>query len=272
MIRSLFLVCIFLSFIGLGLSAPFVMTLGYVWVDTFRPQQVALIILNQLPLALIMGIAALGSYFTMDLRSPPRLTVATVLTLVMGVWVTATLLWAEVPDLAWTKWDWAFKTIMFSAFIPFVIRSRVQIEAFAQTYVFSLAANFIPFGVKTLMSGGGYGHNLGLAEGNAILAEGGFLSTVCLMAIPLALSLARHTQLLPRSRLVSLGYNGLAVLAVVTALGTFERSALIGLIVMGAYMFLRSRRKFLFGLCGLVVVGTLIFRMSAGWDQRIETI
>ena len=180
--------------------------------------------------------------------------------------------WAEVPAPAWDKWDWAFKTVMFSAFIPLVIRSRVQIEAFAQTYVFSLAANFIPFGLKTLVSGGGYGHNLGLDSGNSNLAEGGLLSTICLMAIPLALHLARHTQLLPRSRLVALGYAGLAGLALVTAIGTFERSALIGLVVMGVYMFTRSRHKLVFLLVASVVVLALVYKMSAGYQDRIASI
>ena len=55
MIRSLALLFVFLSFIGLGFVAPFITTLGYVWVDTFRPQAVAYIILNQMPVALIMG-------------------------------------------------------------------------------------------------------------------------------------------------------------------------------------------------------------------------
>jgi probable O-glycosylation ligase (exosortase A-associated) len=272
LIRSLFLTAIYLAFFGLGMSAPFVFTLGYAWVDTFRPQSVAMIILNQVPVALIMGGAALGGYFAMDRRSPPRLTLATVLTLLMGFWITASMFWAERPDVGWGKWDWAFKTVMFSAFIPLVIRSRVQIEAFAQTYVFSLAANIVPFGLKTLVSGGGYGHNLGLEGGNSNLAEGGLLSTICLMAIPLALHLGRHTQLLPRSRLVSLGYMGLCGLALVTALGTFERSALIGLLVMGAYMFTRSRHKMLFLACLAVVSVVLVYSMSAGYDARIATI
>ena len=68
----------------------------------------------------------------------------------------------------WPKWDWAFKTVMFSAFIPLVIRSRVQIEAFVQIYVLTLAANFIPFAAKVLISGGGYGRNLGLMAATAI--------------------------------------------------------------------------------------------------------
>jgi putative inorganic carbon (hco3(-)) transporter len=271
-IRSLFLTGIFLTFLALGTAAPFVFTLGYVWVDTFRPQSVAYIILNQIPVALIMGAVALMGYALMDRRSPPRLTLATTLTLMMGCWVTMTMVWAEMPEQGWEKWDWAFKTVMFSAFIPLAIRSRIQIEAFAQTYVFSLAANFIPFGVKTMISGGGYGRNLGLEGGNSNLSEGGLLSTICLMAIPLCLHLARHTQLLPRTRLVALGYGGLCVLALVTALGTFERSALVGLAVMGAYMLTRSRHKVLFGVCLAAVVVVVLYVMSARWDARIATI
>jgi probable O-glycosylation ligase (exosortase A-associated) len=272
LIRSLFLVVLYVGFLVLGTAAPFVLTLGYAWVDTFRPQAVAMIILNQMPDALIMGIAAIVGYVVVDRRSPPRITLATALTVLMALWVTVTLIWAVAPDAAWSKWNWAFKTVIFAAFIPFTIRSRVQIEAFAQIYVFSLAANFIPFGIKTMISGGGYGHNLGLQGGNSNLSEGGLLSTICLMSIPLALHLARHTQLLPRSRLVTLGYTGLAGLALVTALGTFERSALIGLLVMGAYMFTRSRHKLLFGLCLAAIAVVLAYTMSAGYESRIATI
>jgi probable O-glycosylation ligase (exosortase A-associated) len=272
LIRSLFLVTIFLSFFGLGMAAPFVLTLGYVWVDTFRPQDVAWGILNQMPVAMIMGVAALGSYFLMDRRSPPRLTLTTLLTLLMAGWMTATMFWAEVPLAGWSKWDWAFKTVMFSAFIPLVIRSRAQIEALAQVYVFSLAANFIPFAGKMLLSGGGYGRNLGLMAGNGNLSEGGLLSIAVLMTIPLSLHLSRHTQLLPRTRLVKLGYIGLAGFALLTALGTYERSALVGIVALGGYLLMRSRHKLVFGLCLAVIATLIVYMMSATWHDRIDTI
>jgi probable O-glycosylation ligase (exosortase A-associated) len=177
-----------------------------------------------------------------------------------------------MPDQGWIKWDWAFKTIMFSAFVPLVIRSRTQIEAFAQTYVLSLAANFVPFGLKVMISGGGYGQNLGLESGNSNLAEGGFLSTVCLMAIPLALHLGRHTQFFPKSRWVMLGYVALAGLALVTALGTFERSALVGLVALGVYMFLRSRHKLMFAACLALIGLGVLYATSSAWNNRIDTV
>jgi probable O-glycosylation ligase (exosortase A-associated) len=260
------------AFLGLGANAPFIATLGYVWVDTFQPQSVAYIILNQFPVAMIMGVAALGLYMLMDRRSPPRLCPETILQLAMAAWCTITMIWAEAPEAGWGKWDWAFKTLLFAAFLPYVIRSRVQIEAFAQIYVFALAANFVPFGLKTLVSGGGYGTNLGLQSGNSGLAEGGLLSTVCLMAVPLAVSLSQHTQLMPRMKLVPLGYWIVAGLAVVTAIGTYERSALIGLIILFIYMWIRSRHRVTMTLVGCVVGCLVVYTTSSAWNERVSTI
>jgi putative inorganic carbon (hco3(-)) transporter len=271
-LRSIWLLFIYMSFLGLSTSAPFVATLGYVWVDTFRPQDVAYIVLNQIPDAMIMGVVALGAYLATDRRDPPRMSTETMLQICLVIWVNLTMIWAQAPDSAWTKWDWAVKTLAFATFIPYVIRSRIQIEAFAQTYVFSLAANFVPFGLKTLISGGGYGTNLGLAQGNSGLAEGGLLSTVCLMAVPLAVFLGRHSQLIPRNKLMALAYWGVAGLAVVTAIGTYERSALIGLVVLGIYMWIRSRHKFAFGLVGVVVAILIIYATGSAWNARVSTI
>jgi putative inorganic carbon (HCO3(-)) transporter len=271
-LRSIWLLFVYVSFLGLSTSAPFVATLGYVWVDTFQPQTVAYIILNEVPVAMIMGLIALAGYFLLDRRSPPRLTMQTMLQVSMAIWVTVTLLWAQVPAAAWVKWDWAFKTIAFATFIPYVIRSRVQIEAFAQTYVFSLAANFVPYGLKVLISGGGYGINLGLQSGNGGLAEGGLLSTSCLMAVPLAIFLASHSQLIPKLKVLPLAYWGIAGLAVVTAVGTYERSALIGLVVLGIYMWARTKHKVGFGMVLALAAVVIIYTSSGAWNLRVSTL
>ena len=272
MLRSSWLLLLYLSFLGLGITTPFVMTLGYVWVDTFQPQSLAYFILNEMPVAMIMGAGAVLTYLLLDRRSPPPLMLASVCMIGLAIWMTTTLLWAELPDRAWTKWDWAFKAMVFAAFLPLVIRSRVQIEAFAQTYVFSLAANFVPFGLKVLVSGGGYGRNLGLQAGNSGLAEGGYLSTVCLMAVPLALFLGRHGKLIPKLPMMNLAYGGIAILAVATAIGTYERSALIGMVMLGIYMFMRSRRKWAFGLLAGVMAVAVIVLAAKSWDARVSTI
>jgi putative inorganic carbon (HCO3(-)) transporter len=272
MLRSILLLFVYVSFCGLGATAPFILSLGYIWVDTFRPQEVAYIILDRLPVAMIMGAAAVGGYLLLDRRDPPRLTLAGLMPALMAIWCTVTLSWAVAGDFAWTKWDWAFKTLIFAAFLPFVIRSRVQIESMAQVYLFALAGNIIPFGIKTLISGGGYGQNLGLTSGNAGLSEGGQLSTFCLMAVPIAYYLSKHAQLVPKHWTVKFAYLGIIVLSVVTALGTFERSALIGAGVLGIYMFMRSRQKVLFGVILAIGVAMAAYTTSSVFLTRMNSI
>jgi probable O-glycosylation ligase (exosortase A-associated) len=274
MFRSLYISLIYALFLFLGIAAPFVISLGYVWVDTFTPQNVAYSILTEFPVSAVMAVAAIGSYLIFDRRAPPRLNLITVLTVCMGLWVTYTTIdEAVVPAEAWFKWNWAIKTIIFSAFMPLVFRSRVQIEAFLQIYLFSLAAAMIPYGAKTILSGGAYGQNLGLVQGNSGLAEGAFLSANCMMILPIIVHLARFGQILPRSRATTLIYIGLAVAAISANFGTYERTGLIGLAVAGVGLWLRSNRRVLFGvLGGLLGVAALGYMLQGAWGERMQTI
>ena len=198
--RSLYVTTVYILFLAFGMSAPFVLSLGYVWVDTFDPQAIAGDLLGAVPVSLIMGIAAIGAFMLFDHRKA-GLTAITVMLLVFAAWMTlSTALWAEVPGEAWDKWNYAFKTVCFAAFLPFVFRSRIQIEAFLQIYLFALIVHFLPVGLKTFISGGGYGRELGILSGNSLLAEGSTLSAVVLMLVPIILCLRRHSLLIPRNR------------------------------------------------------------------------
>jgi putative inorganic carbon (hco3(-)) transporter len=217
MLRSLYITAIYFAFLLLGVAAPFVFSLGYVWVDTFVPQNVSYMILPSLPVSFIMGAAAVGGYILLDRRSPPPIGLFTLLTVALAIWVTlSTAFWAVVPDSAWLKWDWAFKTVLFSAFFPFVFRSRIQIEAFLQVYLFALTVHFLPVALKTVISGGGYGQMLSVAgtQGDFGLSEGSTLSAVSLMMVPIMLYLRAHTRILPNSVLTDAIFAGLIGAAV----------------------------------------------------------
>jgi probable O-glycosylation ligase (exosortase A-associated) len=273
MLRSLTILFAYLLFLGVGVAAPFVATLGYVWVDIFQPQLISYVLfLNSFPVAMVMGVAALLTYVGTDRRYMPPLSAELLLQVGMAIWVTLTTIFAVAGGIAWDKWDWAFKTLAFTAFVPFAIRSRVQIEAFVQIFVLSMAANFIPFGAKVLLSGGGYGRNLGLQSGNAGFSEGGQLSTACLMMVPLALHLATHTRLLPRLKIWPIVYWAMAALAIATAVGTYERSALIGMLVLGAYIWMRSKNKLIYGIIIACTAAVIAYKSGSGYTERMGTI
>ncbi len=271
--RDLLLLAVYGGFLVLGAAAPFVLALGYVWVDAFRPQEVSYGLLTSLPVSMMMGAAAVGGWFMLDRREPARPGPIVVLMLLFALWCTlSTAYWAAVPTTAWWKWNWAFKTMVFAAFIPLVIRSRVQIEALLQVYLLAIAAHFLPFAGKTIIAGGGYGHNLGLIQGNSGLAEGATLATAALLLVPIALFLGKHTRVMPRIRLTRLLYLGLAIAAVVAAVGTYQRTALIGMAVLAVFLLLQSRRKWLTALAICIGVSGVALLTTDAWTERISTI
>jgi putative inorganic carbon (hco3(-)) transporter len=261
---------VYLGFLVIGLATPFAFTLGYLWVDTAYPQFISTIV-TQVPSSLIMGMAAILGYFMLDRRSPPRISPQTVLALLFAGWCTLSIAWAELPDQAWVKWDWAFKTIVFSAFLTFVLRSRVQIEAGVQVLVFAAAMHMIAVGCKTVLSGSAYGRHLDIVDSDAGLFESSYLASVSVALIPIMLCLRKHSVLIPKSRFRDLGYFGMIGVAIFAAMGTYARTALIGFLVIGIFLWLQSRRKILFTVCASLVVLVVLARTADTWGERIET-
>jgi probable O-glycosylation ligase (exosortase A-associated) len=272
-LRSLYISAVFLAFVVLGAATPFIYSLGYIWVDTFRPQELSYFFLNQIPVSLIMAALAIGSYVLIDRRSPAPVTIHTILTILLGIWVTiTTIFFAVAPDTVWVKWDWAFKTIMFSAFIPLVFRSKIQIEAFLGIYIFSAAVHIVPVGLKTMINGGGYGQELGVVGGNSLFSEGSTLAAASLVLIPVTLYLRKHSQILPQWKIVKLGYLALIAVMLAAAIGTYARTGLIGIIVLIAALWLRSDRKILGALVAAAIAMSVMAFTSTAWNERISTI
>jgi len=272
MLRMLFLVGCYLTIFGLSTGAPFVLTLGYEWVDLLRPSTILYGIAQAIPFSLLFGLGALGGYFLFDRRDPPRVGLILILIGLMAVWTTLTTTWAAVPDLAWVKWEATMKTLCFAIFLPFVIRSRNQIEAFIQVYLFALAGNVVTFGAKTLLTGGGYSRSLGLASGNKLMTEGANLAMAALVMIPFILFVMRHGRIFPKTWWVMTGYIGLIVLALATTIGTHERTGLVGMLVLGATVWWYTRYKFRMGLVCVAAAVAIAMAAPASWYERMSTI
>lgn len=270
---DLLLVLSFVGMLALGTLAPFLFSLGYVWVDTFLPHRISDALLTNVPVALIMGVAALGSYILLDRREAPRITGLHFLYVLLAVWITLTTTWAVAPGPAWFKWDPSIKALMFAAFLPFVFRSRVQIEAFLQVLIFSAAAHIVPWGLKAALTGGAYNQALGQLGVNAsIMSESSAIAAMCFTFVPFLLHLSRHNLIIKPGKVTQAGFYGLMALYALGAIGTFARVALVGLAVMYIGMWIRARRKFWF----TVFAGLGLFAMtaftSAQWTERISTI
>jgi probable O-glycosylation ligase (exosortase A-associated) len=269
-LSDIYLAGVYAAFIVIGFTTPFAFTLGYLWVDTSYPQFLSNLV-SQVPSSLIMGAAAMGGYLLLDRRSPPRFSAYTALALLLAAWMTLSNTWAVWPASAWGTWDWSFKTVIFAVFMTFVLRSRVQMEAFLQVFLFSAAVHMIAVGTKTAISGSGYGRHLDIIDSDAGLFESSYLAGASIALIPIILFLRKHALLIPKSRLRDVGYYGMIGFAIFAAMGTYARTALIGFLVVGVFLWLQSRRKILFTVCAVAVVLAVAARTADTWSERIQT-
>lgn len=273
--RSAFLAIVLAYVLYIGFSYPFVAMLAYVWIDIAKPQSLAYSIINTLPVSMIAAAITLIAFV---IKGEKKKIDGAPMLLLLGffaIWVTFTTFVADPGIEPWTKWDWAFKVIVFSIFIPFVIRSRVQVEAFLLTMVFSIATISFSGGVKAALGGGGYGV-LAVMGGasNSGLSESSTLAAICVMQLPIMHYLYKHTVIFPNSKAFKILIGGTALVNMCAVVGSGARTGLVTMGVLLALYGLRTRRKVAFGvamLVALAVVSQLDLSKTA-WGTRMSSI
>lgn len=270
--RDLYLLGIMLLYLGLGVRAPFVFGLGYIWTDYFSPQRVAFGFMSNVPASLIMALAAFVGYLFTRPEKRPQLTSGFWLLLVLAAWVTLTTTWSEVPSSAWATWNWSFKSVMFAAFLPYLFRTRVHLEAMLLTIAFGLSGTLMAFGAKTLLSGGHYNSEHALVGGNAGFAEGSTLACMAVAVVPIFLHMHRHSVIIKNRQISFCLFYGLSAASVITAVGTFERTGLVALAVLAVSMWWGARRKILLAGFFAVAVAGAGYLLSDQWYARMNTI
>ena len=255
-----------------GLVAPFVASLGYVWVDSFYPQYVGRFVMGGFPVAAVMGSTALLTYILMDRRAPPRIGMMIVLTACMAAWMTLSLSWSVSPVSAWLKWDWASKAVLFAGFIPFVFRSRVQIEALLQVHILGTSMHLLAAGIKSFITGGGYNQHVTLLPVDTGISESSAMSTMAIAFVPLLLFLRKHSLLVPWPWMRNLFFGAFAMFCFPAAVGTGARTGVVCMIVLGGLYWLQSRRKMVSGVA-IAILGILVVVFSPDrWKARMATI
>jgi probable O-glycosylation ligase (exosortase A-associated) len=266
----------FVAFLGalltLGLRRPFLFTLAYAYVDTVSPQRLSYYLLNSIPLSMIVAALAFGGWLLFDGKQGTRISVrqGLIATLLAYTWYTTSH--ADIPEAALEKWDWAWKALAFALFLPLTLRTRLRTEAAVLFLVLSAAAIIIVGGIKTVLSGGGYGVLNLMVENNSGLFESSTISTVAIGIIPLILWLARHGTIFPSDWRVKAFAAGLVFACLLMPIGTEARTGLVCAAFLFLLMLRDVKRRFAYLACaGLVAVASVPF-LPDSFTGRMRTI
>jgi probable O-glycosylation ligase (exosortase A-associated) len=165
-----------------------------------------------------------------------------------------------------------WKALLFAAFLPLTLRTRLRIEAAVLMLVLGIGTIIINGGIKTVLGGGGYGQLALLVRNNTGLYEGSILSTAAIAAIPLALWLARHGTIFKPDWRVYSFTGGLIFACLLIPVGTAARTGLICAAVLGVLMLRSVRYRFVYATVAGVALMAAIPFLPASYLERMNTI
>ncbi|MCB2065301.1 MAG: putative O-glycosylation ligase, exosortase A system-associated [Erythrobacter sp.] len=272
--RDLVLLAFIAAFAGMGFRRPFFWVLLYIYVDIVTPQKIGYGLITSISLSLLCFVAAFAGYVLLDSKQGSRFTLRQGLIVALLGWcAVTTYVLADFPEAAATKWDWVWKSLVFAAFLPLTLRTKLRLESAALIMVLAAGTIIISGGIKTLFSGGGgYGELASLVTDNSGLYEGSTLSTVAVAMIPLTLWVAKYGSVFTERRLAMLFAVALVFASLLIPVGTQTRTGLICIALLGVLMLRSVKHRFLYaGMAGLALLAAVPF-LPASYTERMSTI
>ena len=252
-------------------SIPFVLwrpTLGvflWIWVSVMSPHRLTWGFARDFRWAYLIAVATLAGLLLS--RQPKRMPVTpvTVTLVLMVLWMTASTYFAIDIAVSLGMWERVIKIV----FMVFVALYLLHTKQHVQVLIWILAGSIAFYGIKgglfTLSKGGQfrvYGPPGSFIEENNALA----LATI--MTIPLLC----YAFLQAGKHWARWGLLAAMVLCGVSVLGSHSRGGLVAIVIMLAFLWWKSRGKFVTSLVFVLLVSVAIGFMPEKWLDRMHTI
>jgi len=267
---------VLVAFIGLiaalGLKRPFVWVLLYIYVDIVIPQKIGWGFINALPLSLMVFVLAFGGWLVLDGKAGSKVTIRQFLIVALLAWCGMTTITAQFQDSAWDKWDWVWKSLVFAAFLPLTLRTKLRLEAAVLVIVLSIGAIVISGGLKTALGGGGYGTLTMLVDDNAGIYEGSIISTAAIAVIPLVLWCAKFGTIFKPEWRVTAFAAALIFACLLIPVGTSARTGLVCIGVLGLLLMRTAQHRFAYGAAAAAALVVAMPFLPASFTDRMGTI
>ncbi len=245
-------------------SRPYIGVLIWNWISLMNPHRLGWGFAFSFPFAQIIGIVTLVSVlFSREKKSFP-FTGVTVVLVLFAVWVTVTSFFAVNQQDVWWSWGRSMKIQSMVLITLLIMNSRHKLTALVWTIVVSLGFYGVKGGIFSATGGSG----LVWGPSGTFIGGNNELALALVMTIPLMWYLQGQYQRL----VIRMGLWGAMGLTTIAVIGSYSRGALLAIVTMAAFMWLKSSKKMLLGmLIAVTLVGALPF-IPEKWYDRMSTI
>jgi probable O-glycosylation ligase (exosortase A-associated) len=244
---------------------PHIGVLVWTWIGFMNPHRLTWSWAHDMPFAMIVALTTLVSLLIS--REPKKIpwTRETIVLLIFLAWMLLTTFNAIYPHFAWPHLNQIWKILLMVYVTLILMQSRERINQLVWVIAVSIGFYGIKGGIFTIVHGGIY-HVKG-PEGSFIGGDNE-MGLALIMTIPLL----RYLQLTTRNFWLRSGLYGAMVLCAVATVGSQSRGALVGLVAMGTFLWLKTRNKIFTAMLGIVAIGLVLSVMPQQWYDRMNSI
>ena len=263
--RDIVLTLVIFGTLPFILRRPHIGVLVWTWIGFMNPHRLTWSFAYDMPFAMIVALVTLVSLLMS--REPKKIPWAreSIVLLIFLAWILLTTIQAMYPWLAWPHFNqiWKIQLMVFVTMI--LMQSKERINQLVWVIAMSIGFYGVKGGIFTIVNGGVY-HVRG-PEGSFIGGDNE-MGLALIMTIPLL----RYLQLTTRSMWLRAFLAVAMVLCAAATVGSQSRGALVGLVAMGTFLWLKSRNKVFTAALGVVAIGLVLSVMPQQWFDRMSTI
>jgi len=262
--RDIVVALVVFGLLPMVLRRPQVGIYLWCWISYMNPHRLAYGFAMTFPWAYLIAISTMmGMLFS---KEPKRIlwTRETILMVILLCWAAITSMNAFFPVLAWEGWIKFFKILLMTFVTIIVINNRERLQGVVWMIALSLGFFGIKGGIFTIAHGGVYrvqGPPGTFIDGNNEMA----------LALVMTVPLIRYLHLQESRRWLKTGLMGAMLLTAIAAIGSQSRGALLGMLAMGAFLWLKSRNKIVTALLIVIAVGGIAAVMPQQWYDRMQS-
>jgi probable O-glycosylation ligase (exosortase A-associated) len=244
---------------------PYIGILMWVWISVMNPHTQGWGFATSFPFAAIIAGVTIASWlFTKEPRDLP-LTPVTWVLLAFVIWINVTTLFALYPELVYAQWVKVMKIMLMIFLTLMLIKTKQHIQLLIWVLVISLGYYGVKGGIFTIKSGG-----VDLVWG----PEGTFIggNNEIALALIMTIPLMHYLQVTSQNKWTRRGLTIAILLCAAAALGSYSRGALLAILAMGGFLWMKSRNKVSVSLLILLVIPVAVMFMPDKWGERMDTI
>lgn len=263
--RDLLVAGIIFGFLPFVFRRPWIGILLWTWLAYMNPHRQTWGFAFDFPFSMVVGLVTISAFLFSKDKKEMLWTRETVLLLIFVVWMFTTTVFSLYPDEAWLQWNKVWKIQLMIFLIAMIIKDRQQLHWMIWVIAASLGYYGVKGGIFTISTGGAY--RVWGPEGTFI---GG--NNEIALALVMVIPLIRYLHLQAERQWVRLGLASAMVLSGVSAIGSQSRGALLAMVAMGFFLWIKSRNKVVTGVYLAVSIVILAVVMPQSWYDRMNTI